>query len=238
VKQYILSFLVFAAVQFTQAQIKFIGGDTLYQSGFADPTKLYVAQGNLQNLGKKTITINWYILDSTMPQGWEYSGVCDPNLCYPLDLGVVHSFTLDSNAKALMKADVNSHCIPGNGSLKVRMWDVADSNNTAFNLVFNFSMKKNVAICGNPAAITDIDPARISLYPNPVHRALELRLPQALDNGKVEVFSLIGSKVYEKYLKDNDASPSLDLNTLDAGIYMCRVYDDGRLIATKRFTKD
>jgi len=82
--------------------------------------------------------------------------------------------------------------------------------------------------------ITEAEVGQISIYPNPVRNDLKVTLPQNLSNGLIDIYDLIGSKVYSQPIS---ATKDLDMSTLQTGIYVARIYENGKIVATKKFTK-
>jgi hypothetical protein len=225
----LLSFTTYASTS-----LGFIGGDTVGVTSTAEPSNIVVGQGFCINNGNTPITVRWIITDTTGQAGWEYTGFCDKNNCYLFMINVVNQFTLNAGEQGVMKFDLSPYCIPGKGSVKVLMWDIADSANSARLITYNVSLTKS-NLCTN--GIADIAAGQIALFPNPVKNQLHVSLPQSMDNARIEIYNLLGSKVLAQNL-NGAAGKEIDLTGIDSGIYMARVYDNGRIIATKRFTKE
>lgn len=213
------------------AQIQFVGGDTVIYSGMTDASSTMVALGYIKNTGTTTATIAWELIDSSSQPSWQYTGFCDPNLCYSFYLNRKVQFHLAADTAEPMKLDLLANCVPGTGHVTCRLWNVADSANTAFNVVFAFNLTQSPA-CTN--GINDIKATQISFYPNPVRSELKVSLPQTIAGGQIDVYDLIGSKVFSQPIT---TTSGVDLSTLESGIYIARISDNGKLIATKKFTK-
>ena len=227
--------LVFTACLFTaKSQIQFVGGDTVTYSGMTDAGTTFAALGYIRNTGTSAVNIAWELVDSSAQPMWEYTGFCDPNLCYSFGLNRKVIFHLVADSSEPMKLDLIAHCVPGTGHVTCRLWNVADSANTVFNVVFRFNMSVNAA-CIN--GISEAEKAPISFYPNPVRTDLKLSLPQSLANGQIDIYDLIGSKVFSQPISSRETVKDFDLSALESGIYVARIYDGGKIIATKKFTK-
>jgi len=128
-----------------------------------------------------------------------------------------------------MQLDVSDTSGTASGNFQVFTWASNDSANTATYLNYRASI---TAICNT--GIKDVEAASISIYPNPVKDELTVSLPQNLDNGHLDIYNLIGSKVYSQPL---NLTKNFDVSNLETGIYVARISDGGRIVATKKFTK-
>lgn len=86
---------------------------------------------------------------------------------------------------------------------------------------------------GGDASIINSDKVSISLFPNPVQNQLNITGIQLAEISKVEVYDLFGKKVLESSLMDS----SVDVSTLETGVYVLHVTLDSRQIITGKFTK-
>ena len=68
-----------------------------------------------------------------------------------------------------------------------------------------------------------------SLYPNPVKTILNLKLEESME--KVEVFSILGEKVFKSKID------KIDVSNLSNGIYILKVHTNTGKIGVKRFIK-
>lgn len=187
----------------------------------------------MNNTASDTLLMNWRIVYNTFPHPWTL-GFCDPINCYTLtQVGshVIH-FTLYPGATKLMQLDLTPTSGTGSGYFQVFLWASNDSVNTATYL--NYKSTINATCFG--VGITDIDASQISFYPNPAHGQLKLIMPQALTNGQLDIFNLLGSKVYSQVI-GKEATKDIDLSAFETGLYVARVSDGGKIIATKKFTK-
>ncbi|MBN1650821.1 MAG: endonuclease [Bacteroidales bacterium] len=90
-------------------------------------------------------------------------------------------------------------------------------------------------IAGTALGIDDIDLAEISIYPNPNKGKFYILLGRGFDsNTKIEVYSVMGKRVYETI--SNTTKTEIDLSDLEQGIYFIRVRD-GKAIVTQKFIK-
>ena len=230
-KKTITLILLLVAVLSVQAQFYIVGGDTQNISGQTDPSAEIVTLGHCVNSGTVTKTIVWQIEGDSLQAGWTYTGYCDKNRCYVYSVGLKESFTLAHDSQSILQLHILPTCVTGNGFVKIRFWDNADSANTTRIVTYMITISASAA-CSNGISETEI--ASIAISPNPVRNQLKITLPQTLQNGKLELYNLLGSRVMEQSLT---TSRELDMSNLETGIYMARISDGGKLLTTKRFTK-
>lgn len=80
----------------------------------------------------------------------------------------------------------------------------------------------------NESAINDFEATRFSVHPNPSNGLVNLTSVRAANKMNVQVFTLVGKKVYESTYEQLKAEQvtRLDLRHLDAGIYLIRLSDE------------
>ena len=66
------------------------------------------------------------------------------------------------------------------------------------------------------------------LYPNPARTQSRLELKSYLDNGKIQVFNLLGQLQQEQYFNGQEAT--LDVSQLSEGMYMIQVFENEQLV--------
>jgi hypothetical protein len=180
--------------------------------------------------------MNWKVIYNTLPHNWSI-GYCYKGVCLTQNIqGHTFQFSLDPGANGLMQLDVTpSSGLSASGYYQVLIWASNDSANTATVLTYKVNM--SAATCF-PAGITEPEMTQIFMYPNPVRNELKLSLSQSLSNGQIDIYNLIGSKVYSQSISSREITKDFDLSNLETGIYMARITDNGKIIATKKFTKE
>lgn len=185
---------------------------------------------NVLNNTIDTLLMNWRVVYSTFPHSWTlaycYQGTC----LYSGIQNHTFQFRLNPGLSSLMQLEVTPISGAGMGYFQVQTWATGDSANTVTFL--NYRASINACTVNG---ITETEAATISIYPNPVRNELTISLPQNIDNGRLEIYNLIGSKVYSQPLS---ASKDFNVSNLETGIYMARISENGRIIATKKFTKE
>ena len=66
------------------------------------------------------------------------------------------------------------------------------------------------------------------LYPNPTRTQSRLELEAYLENGKIQVFNLLGQLQHEQYFSGQEAI--IDVSNLNQGMYMIQVFDNEQLV--------
>jgi DNA/RNA endonuclease YhcR with UshA esterase domain len=81
----------------------------------------------------------------------------------------------------------------------------------------------------------DLSSTAMSVYPNPSNGKFYLQMGDAFEaNAKIEVFNVVGMKVFETI--SNDFKTEIDLSDMKQGVYYVRV-DDGANILTQKVMK-
>ena len=210
--------------------LTFIGGDTVNYSGQSDANMVYGVSYCKNNTGS-SMDVAWKIIDTIGPTGWEYPGFCDKNLCYLFQINGTHGFTLAASEQGIMKIEVIGNCIPGVGHATLMLWNQADSANSVIFVPYIAHLTQNPQCV---AGITTIEASHIALYPNPVRDEAHLSVPSSFGNGQIDIYNLLGSKVYSQTVtREKD----LDLSSLETGLYIARISENGKVVATRKFTK-
>jgi hypothetical protein len=228
-----LAIIVLSSLTMIKAQgLTFITGDTVNFSGSANASNIINGIGYCKNNTASDMTINWKVIDTAGPAAWEYPGFCDKNLCYVLILGSTHGFTLTANEQGIMKIEIIGHCTAGTGHATLMLWNAADSANSVLTIPYNARLTQSVT-CAT-SGISTIEASRIAMYPNPVRDEVHLSLPSSFEGGQIDIYNLIGSKVYSQAV---DKEKDLDLSSLETGLYIARISENGKVVATRKFTK-
>jgi hypothetical protein len=200
--------------------------DTTYASCQTETTLTF----NVLNNTVDTLSMNWRVVYNTLPHSWTiaycYLGTC----LYSNIQNHTYPYRLNPGTNSSMQLEVTPVSGAGMGYFQVQTWATGDSANTVTFL--NYRATINACTVNG---ITEVEAASISIYPNPVRDELTVSLPQNLDNGRLDIYNLIGSKVYSQPLS---ATKDFNVSNLETGIYVARISDGGRIVATKKFTKD
>jgi Secretion system C-terminal sorting domain len=218
-----------------KSQVVVNGGDTITVTGTTSPSATTFGRGYCQNNGVDTVTMSWQLLSDSAASGWLYTGYCDKNLCYSFTIGTTHSFLLAPGASGVLQLDLVTGCNPGSGYTKILLWNKADSAGTVRTVTDLVTIAQGPTC---PNGIGEIEPAQaqVSFYPNPVRSQLKVTLSQNISNGQIDIYNLLGSKVYSQPIAST--VKDMDLSSLDNGLYVLRISENGRIIATRKFTKE
>jgi len=107
-------------------------------------------------------------------------------------------------------------------------------------LVFNFDSSGVVPnagwdadiTCGPRLGVDGFNSTTLSMYPNPVENILYLKTELPIN--KVEVYNIVGQKIFD--LKPNDLEAELDFSNLRSGVFILKADVDGKTI-TRRVIK-
>ena len=123
----------------------------------------------------------------------------------------------------------NMSVLDGSGEwTQVSLAEVASANSTD-------SEYLGTHVSGTVSAVDDLLNPEINIYPNPSTGKFYVEVGESFKiNTKIEVFNLIGMKVFETLVRDSKTE--LDLSTMKQGIYYVRV-DDGKNSFTQKVVK-
>jgi hypothetical protein len=227
--------LICLAVFFSgNAQFAVTGGDTIAINGTTSPTQTIISSGSCRNTGNDTLTLSWEVISDSAQPGWTYTGFCDKNNCYEFLLGSKHSFTMNPGTTGILELHLTQGCVPGTGNVKFLLWNAADSAGTVQLVTMVVDMTQGVACTNGIAPITT---EQFAIYPNPASEQLKVTLPQNLNNGRVEIFNILGSKVYSQPVSSSETIRNIDLTGFEAGFYIAAITEAGKIVATKKFAK-
>jgi len=75
----------------------------------------------------------------------------------------------------------------------------------------------------------------ISIYPNPNSGAFVVKSEEIVTKSKVEVYNMLGEKVYNAFLPNPTSQYPIDLSGQPSGVYLCRLLSsDGTLIGSEK----
>ncbi len=179
----------------------------------------------LKNISSRTLELKWERIKNQLPSGWE-SAVCDKQ-CYS---GYLDSKTF-SLAPGESISDFRVNFRPngndGIGSAEIKIFELKQPQNQ---YTITFSASANPSVSSN--SISNSIP---SVYPNPVTEFLSVSDPSN-DVKYVEIYNLVGKKIYEFALRNDNAK--IDVSELQRGIYIVRLLDKNRhLLRTQKVSK-
>ncbi len=233
-----LAFLIFGGVAMAQTFTvdTEVADASPYVEGTLNPNNgWYNAKIKVTNTSNKAISINWQVLDETISEDWTYQ-ICDFNLCWPIGQTEGAESELAIGAEGEFKVQFNSSLLPGNGSVTLQIWDVAQSADTSYDVVFSGDLTEE-EINNVQTDIEDIDPAQnILVYPNPAISDLNVEITDNIGAGNIEIYDAVGKQVASKLVEST--INTLDLSNLNEGLYFVRIIsEDEDWVITKTFSK-
>jgi hypothetical protein len=92
-------------------------------------------------------------------------------------------------------------------------------------------------ISSNATSISEIhnDKLGANLYPNPAKNLTHLSYQISSNNGKVVVYDVLGQQIFTDKLNSTIGLLTLDLSSVNEGVYFYSLYDENNLIETKKF---
>lgn len=235
-RQLFISFFVLASFAVV-AQSFVPDADSVAQEDYANIIEI-VAENDLSTDPlSDTVTLRWKRVVEQVPAGWE-SLVCDNNLCYG---PTVDEAPQDAIVTGDRGNNIDVHFRPdsieGEGLVEILIWDINDSLNSNYTLVFTAKAEGyDPALSANNIDITE----EIKVYPNPAREFLYLRDLPVNNAVNVEIYNILGRKMLSESFTSSNASNEqrIDINELQKGIYLVRVFDaQMNILATHSISK-
>ncbi|MEX0813250.1 MAG: T9SS type A sorting domain-containing protein [Chitinophagales bacterium] len=232
-------FLILVLLGFSVwAQTFVVDEDSVFKSGYAD-NEFIIVKNNLETPSDfDTVRIRWERIVEDIPSEWGGTRICDNKICHGKTVGVSPIPAVISGEK---KNNIDVYFIPdsteGEGVVHLRVWN-EDNPSNSDTLVFtakaegyNIETSTEDKISDNP---------KIKVYPNPARDFIYLRdLPYNKDVN-VEVYNILGRKMLSESFNSGSSATEqrIDINDLQKGIYLVRVFDDQmNIIATHSISK-
>ena len=221
-RKYTLLVAILLTAGWAQAQVVLQGNDTVFTNGPATEFEI-VAYANVINNGENPVNLRWVKLNNNIATGWS-STICDVNACYPSTTDSA-DFTLAARATGNVDGHFYPNNVVGNGTLRVRVYEVGNPTNQLF-ITFIGST--------NAASVASLTKPQVKLYPVPAQDYLTIETQLEWGNGKAEIYNAIGKKVAEYSLTNSKSR--ISVGHLPKGQYLVRV-DTGKGIITKQIIK-
>lgn len=192
----------------------------------------FECDNNIKNVSSNDIYIKWRVLSSSIPTGWNVTGVCDNVQCYTNNIlsgGYQVSAAYAPNTPGVFHTNFKGDNAPNNSSAWVKV-EVADTaNHFTKNIVF-VATKNSTGVVNVSRADDDV-----VLYPNPARSSLNVVFNGNSNVRNIIVYNLIGKAITAYKVVGNNAK--LDIDSIPSGIYFIRLLDgQGRIVATRKFT--
>ncbi len=174
-------------------------------------------------------------LNSTLTFGAQYTLTFDKRYCgpntSPIDIGL-------SNDSTLMGTAVHTFTAPLSNTWSSETY-VFQAMLAANYLTVNIGVAGGTGTVGLDnfnlqPVVTGFDEAKLEeykIFPNPSNGVLSISTKDKVNTIKVEVFNMVGDKVYQVILKKNELK--IDVSCLPKGIYFIKI-DDGEKKSIKK----
>lgn len=175
----------------------------------------------LENISNTTITINWELVSNKLVAGWNIF-ICDNVSCCQ---GVPQKGTLpyiDPGIEVYLALNVDPKTIPGNGILKLYVYEEGNSTNgDTLTWIVNSSPTGVNELPLNPD---------IKIYPNPSTGLF------TVTSQKNNIFTVAVLNYMGKLLKTYDnieEKTKIDLSSFDKGIYLLKIISNANTTTEK-----
>ena len=175
------------------------------------------------------VDVKWEIFSVSTPSGWTNDAfVCDAITCYD-ETTDENQYTITENKSSALDVHYLNQGNAGVGTVKLLIYEVADSMNTFKIITYTVNVQEGVAI-------KDLSSSNFKLYPNPVKDVLYFDQGQIGEVDKIELFNVIGKKVYSGNVSNEVTS--INLSEVERGIYIAKIYSNNSgLVHTQSFVK-
>ena len=133
--------------------------------------------------------------------------------------------------RARNTGDSNDYVFPTNPT----NLDIVGAIGNAFNITEHDKKNDATVVFTLVLGIEDENLINFSMTPNPATSNLTIVMPSTLDRASIEVYDMLGRKIFDEDIKDTHYS-IIDVSTWNSGIYLTRV-SNGDSTQTKRFIK-
>jgi hypothetical protein len=141
--------------------------------------------------------------------------ICDEETCWAPTVNT-NELTVEAGDSALLDVHFQNLGRAGEGTVELLVFDVADSTGT-YMIALYYAKAEN-----SPTGISATSKKSVSVYPNPAENTLYIKDLDAGKQHKIEVFSIIGVKVFEQ----NYQGKGIDISSLQPGVYMLKATDE------------
>lgn len=191
---------------------------------------------SIYNNTDQVLLVKWQRVINEGPTDWDLQ-VCDVFTCWPAERDS-SSFMLDPGQAGVIKTQNRHYNFTGDAHATIHIWAVGDSATYNDQAEFYASVVEDGVCAPMGTGIEEDLSEQISLFPNPVVSNVNLEIGIEDVVQTVKVFNLIGQKVEEFILAPGRTNYSLDLSSLEEGLYFASFHDkDDVQLSTRRFTK-
>jgi hypothetical protein len=187
-----------------------------------------------------TVTLDWITLvgDTALPaflfkldsMGHSQCGALIHN--YNDDISPVAADPLSDNV--YLSGDVFSSVLAGNSLSKYSYCAFGSDTIRGKGSEYAFLAKWK---CSAAEGINEVSENKeATLYPNPNNGRFTIELQGVRDKEQVEIYNMLGEKIYEETLRQTQGDNAIDLGTKSSGVYLYRIVSEtGTQIANGKF---
>lgn len=219
-------FLLVSSFGFAQLTLQ---NDSLFESFNPNVDEEDVVIHNFLSAMPNT-EVKWEIYSIDVPATWTNDVVvCDLITCHTLAVNS-NQYTILDNKKTAFDVHFYNGNNAGVGTVKLLVYEVADSANTAKIATFVANIQEGVGIKQN-------EKIAFSVYPNPTSSFVYLNASEISSIDRVEIYNIIGKKVKSQAISNNKTA--INVSDLDKGVYIVKVLaDNNTLFHTQSFVKN
>jgi hypothetical protein len=180
---------------------------------------------SISNQTGSALTLRCIRTIESMPALWETS-FCNKTNCFPNETDSI-DFTVTANGTNYLLVHFYLKNTEGEGIVTLKVKDV---NNPQF--------ERNLTFVGSaipPTGIENLFVTSMEIFPNPFQDLLNLRISAEL-KGDFKIFNAVGQCVSKGTMPGGTEKISIDVSSLDSGIYFLSVYASEKTI-TKKIVK-
>jgi len=201
-------------------------GRTGSSAGTLCPDKLYTVQATIENVCQKTTSFT--LLSKPLWHSSSVDGVNNFTVLAPVD-GVQYEWNFGNGVTK----------IGPSVSYNFQKDGIYDVQLKAVSLDGVSSNTKQVVVMKSVATTDVINKSEVDLYPNPAKEIIRIDFKNPAEGTlKVEIKNLSGRSVYiEQITNDGSSHADINIQNLNAGMYVLRISNDQRIIGERKFIK-
>jgi PKD repeat protein len=215
-----------AGKEITNVKYLWSDGRTGSSAGTLCPGKLYTVQATIENVCQKTTSFT--LLSKPLWQSTSVDGVNNFTVLAPVD-GVQYEWNFGDGVTKI--GPVVSYNFQKDGIYDVQL--------KALSMDGVSESTKQVVVMKSVATTDVINKSEVDLYPNPAKEIIRIDFKNPAEGTlKVEIKSLSGRSVYiEQITNDGSSHADINIQNLNAGMYVLRISNDQRIIGERKFIK-
>jgi hypothetical protein len=223
------------SIQFMDHNDIDIGGTNHYEYGSA--ASLADTKFHIKNISGSSLTYTCEVTEISNPKATDMQ-VCYGTNCFTAAAGIstprnnagsntIGPSAIDSTFKV---APFTFIWAPGDSSTwRINVYNVAIPSDSV-SVVVTYKI--------NPVSINELtsDDVTLNVYPNPASNNLTIdyNINGKNENGRIDVYDVLGQKVMTHSLTKNQDKLNIDLNNLNSGVYFYSIKVGGKMLRTER----